>query len=112
MDEHELSVSLLAGIAPRPYLMRYLSRDGLDLAGHRLPSVGAAPFMIAGVIATEVMNLLTRKRPPLAVPVVIQYDALLRRFRRARYPWGMRGPLQRLRKALIRRQLRHGPPNG
>ena len=63
MDEFELSVSLIAGIAPRPWLMRYLSKDGLDPAGHRLPSVGAAPFMIAGVIATEVMNLVTRKQP-------------------------------------------------
>jgi hypothetical protein len=62
--------------------------------------------MIAGVIATEVMNLLTRKQPTLSVPDIIQFDALLRRFRRARYPWGMRGPLQRLKKMLLRGQLR------
>ena len=106
MDEFELSVSLIAGIAPRPWLMRYLNQGGLDPSGHRLPSVGAAPFMIAGVIATEVMNLITRKQPTLSVPEIIQFDALLRRFRRARYPWGMRGPLQRLKKVLLRRQLR------
>jgi molybdopterin/thiamine biosynthesis adenylyltransferase len=106
MDEFELSVSLIAGIAPRPWLMRYLNQGGLDPSGHRLPSVGAAPFMIAGVIATEVMNLLTRKQPTLSVPEIIQFDALLRRFRRGRYLWGMRGPLQRLKKMLLRRQLR------
>ncbi|MEF8754672.1 MAG: ThiF family adenylyltransferase [Accumulibacter sp.] len=106
MDEFELSVSLIAGIAPRPWLMEYQTKGGLDPAGHRLPSVGAAPFMIAGVIATEVMNLLIRKQATLSVPDIIQYDALLRRFRRARYPWGMRGPLQRLKKVFLRRQLR------
>lgn len=105
LDELELSLSLLVGIAPRPWLMRYLAKDGLDPAAHQLPSVGAAPFMIAGVIATEVMNLLTGKRPTLSVPEVIQFDALLRRFRRARYPWGMRGPLQRIKKGLLRRKL-------
>jgi molybdopterin/thiamine biosynthesis adenylyltransferase len=108
MDEFELSVALIAGIAPRPWLMRYLNRDGLDPAAGRLPSVGAAPFMIAGVVATEVMNLITRKKPVMAVPEVLQYDALLRRFRRARYPLGMRSPLQRLKKGLLRRKLR--PP--
>jgi hypothetical protein len=106
MDEFELSVSLIAGIAPRPWMMRYLNKEGLDAAGHRLPSVGAAPFMIAGVIATEVMNLITRKQPVMAVPEVLQFDALLRRFRRARYPLGMRGPLQRIKKVLLRRHLR------
>jgi molybdopterin/thiamine biosynthesis adenylyltransferase len=106
MDEFELSVSLIAGIAPKPWMMRYLNKEGLDAAGHRLPSVGAAPFMIAGVIATEVMNLITRKQPVMAVPEVLQFDALLRRFRRARYPLGMRGPLQRVKKVLLRRHLR------
>jgi len=106
MDEFELSVALIAGIAPRPWMLSYLNKESLDTAGHRLPSVGAAPFMIAGVIATEVMNLITRKLPVMAVPEVLQFDALLRRFRRARYPLGMRGPLQRIKKALLRRQLR------
>ena len=106
MDEFELSVALIAGIAPRPWLMSYLNKDGLDPASHRLPSVGAAPFMIAGVIATEVMNLITRKKPVMAVPEILQYDALLRRFRRTRYPLGMRSPLQRAKKALLRRKLR------
>jgi len=105
MDEFELSVSLIAGIAPRPWLMRYQTPDGLDPAGHQLPSVGAAPFMIAGAIATEVMNLVTRRQPTISVPEIIQFDALLRRFRWARYRWGMRGPLQRLKKVLLRRKL-------
>jgi hypothetical protein len=69
----------------------------------RLPSVGAAPLMIAGIIATEVVNLITGKTPPLAVPSNIQYDVLLRKFRRRTYPMGMRGPLQALKKAILRK---------
>ncbi len=105
MPEREMVVSLIAGIAPRPFLLRYLDMRATDPGARRLPSVGAAPFIIAGVIATEAVNLLTGKRPPVRVPTVIQYDALLRRYRRHDYPWGMRGPLQRLKKAALRRRL-------
>lgn len=106
MSELDLSVSLIAGIAPKPWLMSYLSKGGLNPGEHRLPSVGAAPFIIAGVIATEVMNLITRKRAALAVPVIVQYDALLRRYSRKRYRWGMGGAVQRIKKMLLRRKLR------
>jgi molybdopterin/thiamine biosynthesis adenylyltransferase len=101
----DLAISLIAGIAPVPYMFRYLHRGGIDVEQHQLPSVGAAPFMIAGVIATEVANLLTGKYPVIAVPTVQQFDALLHRYRRHRYPFGMRGPIQRIKKALLRRRV-------
>ncbi len=112
MNLKELAVSLIAGIAPIPYAFRYLHQGGLDVQNHQLPSVGAAPFMIAGVMATEVVNLLTGKRPPLAVPTIQQFDALLRRYRKHRYPMGMRGPLQMLKKVILRRKLPDVPDNG
>lgn len=80
MSEQELSALLVKGLLPKPYMMQYLNEGGLDLEGHQLPSVGAAPFMIAGVIATEVMNLLTHKKPVIVVPEVIQFDALLHQY--------------------------------
>jgi len=105
MSEAELAISLVAGIAPMPYMFKYLHQGGIDVEQHQLPSVGAAPFMIAGVIATEVANLLTKKYPVLAVPTVQQFDALLHRYRRHRYPFGMRGPIQRFKKMLLRRKV-------
>ena len=105
MEERELVVSLVAGISPRPFLMRYLRLDPTRFKERRLPSVGAAPFMIAGVVATEVVNILIRRVPPRAVPTVLQFDALLHRFHCRRYRLGMRGPLQRLKKRLLRQRL-------
>ncbi len=105
MPERELVIAFSAGLAPKPYLLRYLSMGDADMKLGRLPSVGAAPFMIAGVMATEVVNLITGKTPPLVVPTVIQYDALLRKFRRWTYRMGMRGPIQTLKKAILRRKL-------
>jgi len=105
MEERELVVSLVAGIVPRPYMMRYLRLDPSRFKERRLPSVGAAPFMSAGVVATEVVNLIIRRVPPLAVPTVLQFDALLHRFHYRRYRLGMRGPLQRLKKRILRQRL-------
>ena len=99
-------MALIAGIAPKPFMLRYLDRKQPNMVhGRRLPSVGAAPFMIAGVIATEVTRLLTGKGQAMAVPTVYQFDALLRQFRRRTYYWGMRGPLQRLKRLILDRIL-------
>lgn len=105
MSERDRVVALIAGIAPKPFMLRYLHRTQPDMAERRLPSVGAAPFMIAGVIATEVTRLLTGQGPSMAAPTVYQFDALLRRFRRRTYFWGMRGPLQRLKRFILNRVL-------
>jgi hypothetical protein len=86
-------------------MMRYLQMDLPKLAGRRLPSVAAAPFLIAGVIASEVVNLLTRKSSTVSVPTIYQFDALLRVFRRKTYPMGMRGPLQLVKKWVLDKRL-------
>lgn len=108
MSEHELTISLFAGIAPRPFMLKYLNMEGLDFGTHRLPSVGAAPFMIAGVMATEAVKLITGKGQTLAVPTIQQYDAMLNRFSRRTYLMGMRSPLQKLRRAIIAKKLPAG----
>lgn len=105
MSERQRVIALIAGIAPRPFMLKYLDRSRPDFEGRRLPSVGAAPFMIAGVVATEVTRILLGKGEPMAAPTVYQFDALLRRFRMRTYPWGMRGPVQKLKQMLLDRML-------
>lgn len=105
MDEKKRLLAWIAGLAPRLYPLRYLNRQAISLAGGRLPSVGAAPFLIAGAIATEVVNLLTGKSRPIAVPTVYQFDALRRSFCLKTYRWGMQSPWQRLRLRLLAKLL-------
>ena len=100
-----LVIALIAGIAPKPFMLKYLDRSRPDFEGRRLPSVGAAPFMIAGVMATEVSRILTGHGLPMAVPTIYQFDALLRQFRRRTYRFGMRSPVQRLKRAILDRVL-------
>lgn len=105
MTERERVITLIAGIAPKPFMLKYLDRSRPDFEGRRLPSVGAAPFMIAGVMAAEVTRVLTGKGQPMSAPTVYQFDALLRQFRKKTYRWGMRGPIQRLKRYLLDRSL-------
>lgn len=105
MSERQRVISLIAGIAPKPFMFKYLDRSRPDFEGRRLPSVGAAPFMIAGVMATEVTRILTGKSRPMAAPTIYQFDAMLRRFRKKTYFWGMRGPIQRLKRLALDRIL-------
>lgn len=105
MTQRQRIIALIAGIAPKPFMLKYLDRTRPDFEGRRLPSVGAAPFMIAGVIATEVTQILLGKGERMAAPTIYQFDALLRRFRRKTYSWGMRGPLQRLKQVILDRML-------
>lgn len=105
MTERERVVALIAGIAPKPYLLRYMDRTRPKVADRRLPSVSAAPFLIAGVIATEVARLITGKGNPACVPKVCQFDALLYKFRIRTYYFGMRGPIQRIKRFLLNKML-------
>ena len=105
MTERDRVIAQIAGVAPKPFMFKYLDRSRPDFEGRRLPSVGAAPFMIAGVMAAEVTHILTGKGQAMAVPTIYQFDALLRRFHKKNYYWGMRGPLQRLKRAVLNRML-------
>jgi hypothetical protein len=49
---------------------------------------------------------LTGKGPPLAVPTVYQFDALLKRFALRTYRFGMKSPWQKLRRQLLARLLK------
>ncbi len=109
MPLRELAASLIVGIAPKPLFFKYLHQGGLDVKERRLPSVGAAPFIIAGVMSTEVANLIVNKQPVLAVPTIQQFDALLRTYRKHRYPTGMRSPIQKIKKRLLLRKMPDGP---
>jgi molybdopterin/thiamine biosynthesis adenylyltransferase len=105
MTERQRVIALIAGIAPKPFMLKYLDRSRPDVEGRRLPSVGAAPFMIAGVMAAEVTRILTGKGQAMAVPTIYQFDALLRQFRRRTYLFGMRSPIQMLKRVILNRML-------
>ena len=100
-------VNFLIGLTPRtlqrPYLMDFWR---LDLAGKRGPSTAAACQLCAGVAATEAVKILLQRGPVRAAPHYHQFDAYRGKWALGWMPGGNANPLQRVRRALVKRALR------
>lgn len=102
MTEKEMLVRFVAGLSPKHYMLRYIDHSAINPSAHRVPSVGAAPYMIAGAMAAEVTGLLTGETPK-AAPAVYQFDAKLKKFWQGRYSQG--SIMQRIRRSMIARMI-------
>lgn len=105
MSERARVCAFLAGLSPSLHPLRYLVRRDEDVEHRRLPSLGAAPFLIAGLVATEVTRLVLRKGKPIAAPHLVEVDPFVGKFRVRRRTLGLRAPLQRLRRFALERLL-------
>lgn len=103
MSTEDMLVRFVAGLSPKDYMLRYLNKADISPSAGRLPSVGAAPYMVAGAIATEVTALLLG-RTPKAAPIAYQFDARLRKFWIGAYR--KNSPIHMLRRLLISRIAR------
>jgi sulfur-carrier protein adenylyltransferase/sulfurtransferase len=93
------------GLTPSPFMLRYMDMKAVKLSEGRLPCVSPGFFVTSGVAATEAMKIILNKKPLKAVPWMSQFDAYLYRYASKYYPMGMRSPLQRCKKWIIRKTL-------
>jgi len=91
------------GLAPKLAHVQYFPPGELDLDGRRAPSMGAACFLCAGVIATEVANLVMRRRETRVAPWFFQFDPMVQAYKVGRLRGGNRNPIQRLKKWWVLR---------
>ena len=108
MDEQEQLLRFAVGLAPAGLHLPYVDRASVSLKDHRGPSSMIAINLCAAVAATEVLNVLLNRRPPLCVPRYAQFDPFRLRYRLGTLPGGNRHPLQRLKLWYVRRLLRNG----
>jgi molybdopterin/thiamine biosynthesis adenylyltransferase len=105
--ESEQALRFLLGLSPAMLQRSYLvDRSRVDLAAHRGPSTIIACQLCAGVAAAEVLKILLGRGPVLAAPWGLHFDAYRNLYRRTWRPGGYRNPMQRLARAIARRQLR------
>ncbi len=91
------------GLAPKLAHMPYFSPREIDLDGRRAPSIGAACFICAGVVATEIANLIVRRREPRVAPWFFQFDPMVQIYKVGCLRWGNRNPVQRVKKWWVLR---------
>jgi hypothetical protein len=78
----------------------------VSFAQQRGPSTVIACELCAGVAAAETLKILLRRGPVLTAPWGLHFDAYRYVYKRTWRPMGYRNPMQRLARALARRQLR------
>jgi len=93
------------GTAPKGLQFSYLDSNYVDFREQRGPSLSLAVQLCAGVVGAEVLKLLLGRGPVHPAPCFQQYDAYKCKFRKGRLRWGNRGPLQRLKLAIVRKRL-------
>jgi len=104
--EDEQALRFLLGLSPAMLQRTYLAdRSRVDFAAHRGPSTIIACQLCAGVAAAETLKILLGRGPVLAAPWGLHFDAYRNICRRTWRPWGYRNPLQRMLRAIARRQL-------
>uniref|UniRef100_UPI003784D15C hypothetical protein n=1 Tax=Phycicoccus elongatus TaxID=101689 RepID=UPI003784D15C len=80
----------------------------IDFDTHEAPSLGPICTMLHGIVASEVVNLLTGVRPVRGVPFYAQFDMRTLQFKTGQARWGNDGPIQRVKTAYVTRRLGQG----
>lgn len=93
------------GLAPRATHFKYLDLSYVDRSSGRGPSAGLACHLASGIAATETLKILLGRKPIRSAPCYAQFDAYRGLLRRGSLRWGNRGPLQRLKRHVLRRRM-------
>lgn len=104
-SEFERYVLFIVGTAPAGLHMGYIDRKYVDLAAKRGPSLALAVQLCTGVAAAETLKLLLKRGTVLHAPYYQQFDAYRGRYAVGKLRWGNRGPLQRIKFWVAKKQL-------
>ena len=93
------------GVAPAGTQFTYIDLSQVEGGAARGPSAVLACNLCAGVAAAETVKILLGRDGIRPAPHYAQFDAYRRLFRRGRLLWGNRGPLQRIKRSILRRRM-------
>jgi molybdopterin/thiamine biosynthesis adenylyltransferase/nitroreductase len=94
-------IAFAVGLAPRSTHGRYMDFSRVSFNRRRGPSLDVACQLCSALAVTEAMRLILKKEGLAPAPAYRQFDPYLNRFVTGRLRWGNRGPLQRLRRAVM-----------
>jgi molybdopterin/thiamine biosynthesis adenylyltransferase len=97
--------AFIIGLTPAGTHWRYLDLSEVNEKGARGPSTGLACQLCSGIAAVETAKIILGRKPLRPAPCYAQFDAYRGLLRHGRLRWGSRGPLQRLKRAILRRRM-------
>ena len=98
MSEKEKRITSTLGLSPTPLCFSYMDKKSVDLKGERASSVSPGLMLVASLSASEAVKILTGKRKVHYCPHVYQIDLMTHQVRKKYFPFGMKSPLQRLKR--------------
>jgi hypothetical protein len=103
MEPADQFAAFLVGLTPKATQRAYMSMKGVNIHARTGPSSGLACQLASGVVACEAVKILLGRGPMKVAPYYQQFDAYLGRFIQGRLIRGNRGPIQRVKRLMIRR---------
>jgi len=101
-DDITMAVRFMVGMSPRLPQRHYLAYPQIvDFVKRRVPSLGMACQIAAGMAVTASMKLLLGRGGVKGAPHSYQFDAYLGRFYHCWRPGGYRNPLQKLAERIV-----------
>jgi len=108
MSRSEVLTRFAVAAAPGGTHVRYANTRAIDFDSDQAPSLGPVCTMLHGIVAAEVVNLLTGVRPVRPVPHYAQFDIRTMQLKQGKARWGNAGPIQRAKIAFVTRRLAAG----
>lgn len=95
----------VAGAVPTTFHSKYMNIAQASVADRRNVGIASSIRLCAGLIGAEVLSLVLNRNSVQLAPAYSVFDPYPRRYRCSRLRWGNRGPLQRVKIELMRRQF-------
>ena len=105
MSRVDQLIAFAVGLTPKATHLPYMDLSKASIKERTGPSSSLACQLASGVTAAAAIRILTKRNPPDAAPRYQQFDAYRNRFCHGKLWMGNRGPLQRLKRALLKRQF-------
>lgn len=107
MDEKELFVRFLTGVAPYPMQTKYIeAEDEIDISIGKLPSLHTGVLAATTAISAEVMKLALGRGKVRFAPFGSHMDFYLNKYKKFWRPFGHRNPLSMIVRYCVHKKLK------
>lgn len=107
MEYVEKMIAFSVGLTPRPLHISYMDLSKVDLKAGTGPSLASACAMCASLVATDVIEIILKRRPVKAVPHYFQFDPYRRIYKKGYLFMGGRNPLQAFKRWFLKRKVKN-----
>lgn len=105
MDSLDRFIAFALGLAPKATHVPYFDFSYVDRDSGRGPSVASACRLASGVVGAEAVKILLQRGEVKSAPHYHQFDPYRYLLKQGRLRLGNRGPLQRIKRRIMRKRL-------